>query len=488
MNRTDYELTRARASPMVWFSFVWAMFGIALALVYPSTDWQATVGVLMINQAFCGALVWHRFKITSAAVLPDFLTLFLFMQFVSKTLTALGQIVSGYSDKFGMIGESLSWQELVTKQYLFQAELVFLLATVVFAFVWRLLEGKKPLAVWQAPDPQTMWWVYGLAIAAHLVFAVDPVGISFGMTQELMRIFAVGALTVLLGGQTAYGLGRQKSWLPILALAPLYVLALRTGMKAEVAIVSLPILLPLLRSMKYNRIYWLGGFVVSVVLFIFPFSQAWREANWSGYENVGVSEVASRVFSEWEQRGLLETAANGTAQWLNRGSSATQGGLVMMIAERDGLLGPVLLEGLATIFVPRFLWLEKPLYQPGAWFTWYLGEASSPETATTSTAMMLPTELYWMFGIFGVLLGMPLLAMLYFYTCRFLIQGRIRGPVSLVAFFSLLALSSGLEGIHTIYAISSPIILMIYVIVFDHLQRLFFPKLSRMNEKKRVPS
>lgn len=45
----------------------------------------------------------------------------------------------------------------------------------------------------------------------------------------------------------------------------------------------------------------------------------------------------------------------------------------MQLAERDGFIGAVLIEGLSSIFVPRFLWPEKPSYMPGAWFTWYLG-------------------------------------------------------------------------------------------------------------------
>jgi hypothetical protein len=126
------------------------------------------------------------------------------------------------------------------------------------------------------------------------------------------------------------------------------------------------------------------------------------------------------------------------------------------------------------------------MYQPGAWFTWYLGLANSPEEATTATAMMLPTELYWMFGTLGVIGGMAVLAWLYFRVWRYLWRRSARDIIPLVALFALLARSSGLEGIHTIYAISSPIILVVYVILFDHLQRRFFPTLTRMAGRQRV--
>lgn len=144
----------------------------------------------------------------------------------------------------------------------------------------------------------------------------------------------------------------------------------------------------------------------------------------------------------------------------------------MQLAERDGLIGPVLIEGLVTIFVPRFLWPEKPTYAPGAWFTWYLGWASSPETATTSTATMLPTELYWMFGLAGVMIGMVVISIIYFHVWRFMIRESAKGIVPTVALFAMLGRTSGLEEVHTIYAISGPIILVVYVIILDRLMRL----------------
>lgn len=485
-------MQRSHLTEAVPLAAAWTLVGLGLALLYPAADWQATAGVLMVSQAFCGTLAWHRSRRTAAAVLPDFLTMLLFMQFVTKSLTAAGVVVRANPDLYGEVGERLLWRESVPMEYQFQAELVFLSATVVFALVWRVLEGRTPLAVWREPPPRAMWWTYALALVAYVGLGASPLGRSFGASLELMKMFSIGALAVLLGGRTDYRLGGRKSWLAIAALAPLYLLALRTGMKGEVAVVSMPFLFPMFRQFNLRRALLLAGFVVGVVLFVFPFSQAWREANWSGAERgvaADVPEVAFHVYSRWQRYGLLETATASTAQWLARGSSAEQGGLVMMLAEQDGLLGPVLLEGLATIFVPRFLWPDKPLYQPGAWFTWYLGYADSPETATSSTAMMLPTELYWMFGTAGVVLGMAVMAVLYFWTWRLLLRRSARGLVPLVALFALLARSGGgLEEIHTIYAISSPLILLVYVVLFDFAQRILMPVLAGRVVRRRVGS
>jgi hypothetical protein len=470
---------------------LWAMLGVAVAVVYPSHTWQATIGVLMITQGFCVALARKRLRLTADAILPDFLTVYLVVQFVRKSLTVIGLIVTANADAAGTMGQYLVTREAVPMEYLFRAELVFLLGTVVFALVWRLVEGKTPLAVRDEPAPSSIWLIYGIAILPYLVLSYAVSSNALGMTQDLMKWLSLGSIAVLLCGRSRYALGNSRGWMAAAALLPLYVLALRSGMKGEVGLVSLPILLAIVRQLDFRRVALLGAFAMFVVMFVFPFSQAWRFANWDGYvgnENAGIVDVSSRVFDNWQQNGILETAAEGSAQWLSRGSSAQSGGRVMQLTERDGHIGAAPIQGLLTIFIPRFLWPDKPAYAPGAWFTWYLGEASSPETATSATAMMLPTELYWMFGTAGVVIGMALLAVLNFQTWRYLIRRSATGLVPLAALSGLLALATGLEETFLIYALSAPIIFVVYVSVFDHLHRYRFFSLPTAPARRGVRS
>ena len=46
---------------------------------------------------------------------------------------------------------------------------------------------------------------------------------------------------------------------------------------------------------------------------------------------------------------------------------------------------------------------------------------------------------------------------------------------------------SGMEEVHTIYAVSSPIILVVYVIGLDFLQRRLFPRFGRRTECRGEP-
>lgn len=459
----------------------WAIVGLVLAAVYATSDWQATAGVLMISQAFTGRLVWSRFSRLQLAILPDFLSLLLLYQLGTKTLTLLGIVVRAGGTSSGIIGETLSLVDIVELEYQFQAELIFLLATMVFTGVWRLQEGNQTLALLHEPSTKVAWTAYFISLFTVYILTILGLGSGLGLVEELLHLFSIGALAVLINGTSVYGLGRSRSWLIFLALIPLLISALQSGMKAEVGLVFFPILLPIIQRASLKRFALAGFFLLFVVLFVFPFSEAWREANWQGGLSSNkwtIGEVASDVTDLWERRGLVETAQVSTSKWLMRGSSAQQGGLVMKMAEQNSLIGPVLIQGLATIFVPRFLWPNKPTYAPGAWFTWYLGQAESPETATTSTAMMLPTELYWMFGLLGVICGMSLIAVLNFRVWQRLLRESSTGVIPTFALFAMIARASGLEEIHTIYAISSPIILIVYVIVLDRFMRVILSGLK----------
>jgi hypothetical protein len=57
-------------------------------------------------------------------------------------------------------------------------------------------------------------------------------------------------------------------------------------------------------------------------------------------------------------------------------------------------------------FVPRILWPNKPTVTRGAWFTTYTGFSESEEEATTSLGISATGELYWNFGVPGVVIGM----------------------------------------------------------------------------------
>ncbi|HEV2734158.1 MAG TPA: hypothetical protein VGV85_04935 [Longimicrobiaceae bacterium] len=66
----------------------------------------------------------------------------------------------------------------------------------------------------------------------------------------------------------------------------------------------------------------------------------------------------------------------------------------------------------AYALVPRVLWPGKPTITKGAWFAYYIGFAESEESATMALGISATGELYWNFGVPGVLIGLLLIGLL----------------------------------------------------------------------------
>lgn len=474
-------IRRPRPADLLPISLVcWGLVGIALCAFDGLETWISTAGPLMASQAFCATLLLHRYRVVRHAVIPDFLTMFLLFKLIDDTVTLAGQLVqhSQFAVAVSIQNAGLGALSIdVADAYQAQAELALLSATVIIAITWTLLERRRIVALWDEPAAKNTWIALIISGVAYFLL---PAG-GAGQLHSLLKFFTLGAMGVLLGGQSRYAFGKRYSVFVYLAAVPMLISAFRSGMKGEVLLVLIPVLLPLLRKMNARRAALWAFFLAAVLLVIFPFSQTWRDANWvhgpgRQSQNIGFAETMRRVGDQWQSHGVINTSITSTAKWLSRGSSAQTGGLVMQIAHDDGHLGPTLLKGLTTIFVPRFLWPDKPSYAPGAWFTWYLGEADSPATATTATAMTTPAELYWEFGPLGVLIGMALITAINFLVWTRLLKWARSNVVPLVALFAILIAGSQLEGTFVVYALSAPIILLVYVAALRFVHRLWVVK------------
>jgi hypothetical protein len=87
-------------------------------------------------------------------------------------------------------------------------------------------------------------------------------------------------------------------------------------------------------------------------------------------------------------------------------------GFILGEVERDGLRYGETMAYASYAFIPRLLWPDKPSLSKGSWFTVYLGFSPREPEATTSTGITATGELYWNFGIVGVVLGMLFIGML----------------------------------------------------------------------------
>ena len=103
---------------------------------------------------------------------------------------------------------------------------------------------------------------------------------------------------------------------------------------------------------------------------------------------------------------MFEQFSNQLDDFLSRQFEAVSTGYLVGEVRRDGYQWGDTMSYAMYAFIPRLLWPNKPSVSRGAWFTAYLGAAAREEEATTSTGISATGELYWNFGVPGVVIGM----------------------------------------------------------------------------------
>lgn len=454
------------------------VIGLVCAAAVPAVvggdwRWQHAAAMCALSMAFCIAVVSRRIAKVRQEQVPDFLTVLLLFQIANKLMTiialAFGQ---AYMNQYEL-------QDLVELVYAFQGEAVFFAANVLFTAGWILVERRRTRAFGSAPiySVKSLLSFYIIALFFSLMLRFGGIGGASGLMSSFALFSAIGAVGLLLSSKSRWGISGSYRFFTLLMMIPLIYLALISGTKGQLVVVALPFMVAGLNKGTTRLFGVLLPFVIFMLMIGIPLSQEMRAANWAStgrQENIGLTEGLSRVAERYADGNVIEVTTSTLVGFCNRANSAEIGGLVMRYAEQDGLLGMELVRLLPAIFIPRVLWPEKPVFRPGAWFTWYRGRSDSPETATTSTAMGLGTEFYWSFGAMGVLL-ISILGALYSVVWQALRRVSTLGISGFAGMYALLASAVRFEEMHMVYAIAGPVAFLAYSYVLVGFERALLP-------------
>ena len=229
-------------------------------------------------------------------------------------------------------------------------------------------------------------------------------GVDFGAMAQFIQIsymIGVGAIYFLARSNLK---SKPLAWVikAVLLGLPISFLALNGGMKEFIFLPLIPAVLIMWTtfSTTASRI---GIVIIGICLL--SISQIYagyvRVTAWHSERNFSAAELIIGAMNEAD----FDLFVTGIG-WIGaRVNPTLSHATTMAIAERDGFIPKEIFGGIPESFIPRILWNEKPVLQPGrAHYQRITGTTLSLEDVTSASAPGFFCEMYLGAGIIGMLI------------------------------------------------------------------------------------
>jgi hypothetical protein len=259
-----------------------------------------------------------------------------------------------------------------------------------------------------------------------IIYVIGLVGLfhpavlaSFGTLGAPLQWASLAALSCFaLSSPAELGLSRSafKATL-VIGMVGIFAGELNSGSKAFIMYSLLPVLWLLFLHRELRC--WLPALALGAVLVYSVLFQVVSLARLSRdkYGEAGSNFTKIRdAYGQWSSGAAIPFGTSVTEQldqFFNRQFDPTPVGFIVDQVRQGGFMMGGTMTYAAYSFIPRIIWPDKPDVTRGGWFTFYLGFSGSPESSTTATGQTATGELYWNFGLFGVLGGMFLIGSLF---------------------------------------------------------------------------
>lgn len=358
-----------------------------------------------------------------------------------------------------------------------QGEIITQFGILLIVVAWRLtvqnkLERFSFLHGSLVLNKRIFWYFYILAVITQFMLRIA--GVSFGSFAQLfVTINSLGVASIYLIAVSG-SLPKSKSQVMkamYLAL-PLSIFSLGSAMKESIFFPFIPavIIIWFVFSSVRARVmlFAIGVCVLSVSQIYVGYV---RNTTWNSGSSYSTTELVSGAFANMDWKSL----GDGVSSVFSRVDATQAHALSVAIAERDGFLPDEIFEPIPATFIPRVLWEDKPVLQPGLVHTMRI--FGTDESLSSATAAGFITEQYLGGGVIGVILA-PLLygfmvGKLQIITLSFL-------PAAGTAMFNfhIFYTALRLDETHVVYAFTGIVIyFLVTVLLFKFL--LLIPSGSR---------
>jgi len=195
-----------------------------------------------------------------------------------------------------------------------------------------------------------------------------------------------------------------------------------------------------------RRVPWAFLLVLVLILIfvVFPFYNTYR---WASDPTAGQGvriQQTYRTITTWDSDTYMRFSVENVTRRLALVNSVA---VVLRDVPRwvPFARGGTIIEPTINSFIPRLLWKDKPIILPGQIFGQTFRVTNSM-TRRTHIAASIPGELYWNFGLTGILAGMFVVGWILRWIYRRYAEGLSNDPVRVALYITLLVQVGHLHG------------------------------------------
>jgi hypothetical protein len=279
----------------------------------------------------------------------------------------------------------------------------------------------------QGPVFLLLLWSFGVLVRVHGEAAAALGTIAAMLERGSLAVLCVYALS---------GDRRRRPFLYWTALAVgtavEFAINIRTGSKAMLMYSFLPLIWLFAADLNLRR--WMLPFGVAMTMFylgvLSPVVSASRIGMREG-ESKGDRIVQTFVAGRFEAGSWSDSME----AFLERQFDPTPIAFIVREVDRRGTLDGETLDYLAYGFIPRIVWPDKPAVTRGRWFNKYM--LGSDRDSSTNVGQTAIGELYWNFGMPGVVGGMFVIGVLIAWLWRIVGSRPHRDPIAMTCYLVL---------------------------------------------------
>ena len=318
----------------------------------------------------------------------------------------------------------------------------------------------------------TAWVLYALAIAIETGRRIFE--LTYGSAETFLRVFYIGGVAAtLLIANTRRGTRARIVWAAGLAL-PLSILAIGGGMKENILIPLIPTAALILTTARG----WVArlGLLVAGILFVGllqSFTTFARPILWSGAENVSIG----RTIDEFQSEADPDSLSDGLRYALGRLNLTNSHAWTVAVVDGMGHDPEEVFGSALYVLIPRVVWPEKPLADPGGSHTRRVMGLRADQSMQTSTAAGFGGELYIGGGWTAVALGSLFLGLFIAGSQRFLARSR-NGAALAIYNMSLFLTALRYDETHLVPWIAGSIALVLGLKLVVRALEFFVPEFS----------